>query len=167
MRNRILGIDPSLSSTGWAVISIEDGRPYLLDHGALKTDSKRPHGERLAYIRASLDAVFWEYAPVIAIPKEKGFSRHARTTQALYKVHGVIEEMFAYDDGEVVDIPPTTVKKHVTGSGRASKEDVAGAVRQALGLREDYEIKTDDETDAMAVAVAYAIQAGIISEEGG
>lgn len=161
MDNRILALDLSLASTGWAVISIEDRRPYLLDHGAIKTNAKETHGKRLSQISKGVDSVTWDYGGFIAIAKEKGFSRHAATTQAIYKVHGVIEELFAHDY-VIIDIPPTTVKKLVTGSGKASKEDVEMAVRRLLGLRDDYEIETDDESDAMAVALAYAIENDLV-----
>ncbi|MEV2911322.1 crossover junction endodeoxyribonuclease RuvC, partial [Paenibacillus larvae] len=59
-------------------------------------------------------------------------------------------------------LSPSTVKRLVTGSGRAEKEDVAEEVRKLLGLPSDYEFASDDESDACAVALAWLIQNGVV-----
>ncbi|WP_198041805.1 crossover junction endodeoxyribonuclease RuvC [Paenibacillus larvae] len=59
-------------------------------------------------------------------------------------------------------LSPSTVKRLVTGSGKAEKEDVADAVRKLLGLSPDYVFASDDESDACAVALAWLIQKGVI-----
>lgn len=162
MDNRILALDLSLSSSGWAVISVEERRPYLLACGHVPTKPKQTHGQRLTTIRNVLSDTYSEYEPFIGIVSEKGFSRHATTTQALYKVHGVAEQLFASHDYTM--IAPTSVKKLVTGDGKASKADVEKAVRVWLGLSDMYTFKTDDESDACALAIAYALSSKLIDE---
>lgn len=160
---RYLGLDLSLSSPGFAVIDVSDRTPSLAYVGHIKTNAKQTHGQRLATIQNTLiEPVISRYYPFTAIIRERGFSQHAATTQALFKVVGVADLTFA-DDGEIVEIPPATVKKALTGSGRAEKAEVADKVRQRLRLPSDYRFATDDESDACAVALAYLIAEGEIA----
>ena len=63
------------------------------------------------------------------------------------------------------EIPPSEVKKAATGSGTASKEEVEIGVRKWLGLSDDYVFETDDESDAVAVGLAWLIREGHIERE--
>ena len=47
MNMRILGLDPSLSSTGWGVIEVENNRLKYVADGFIKTDPKLPIAEHL------------------------------------------------------------------------------------------------------------------------
>ena len=66
---------------------------------------------------------------VAVFVREKGFSRFPHETQALFKVVGIADlaAWRAYGT-EFVEIAPTTVKKLLTGSGKASKDEVAAAL---------------------------------------
>ena len=52
------------------------------------------------------------------------------------------------------ELAPTTVKKLLTGNGKASKADVADAQSQYVGSQV---YSTDDESDAAAVGIAWLI----------
>ncbi len=61
---------------------------------------------------------------------------------------------------EIFEYPPATVKKAVTGNGRASKEQVRQMVAMLLGS----EIKgAADKSDALAVAICHAHSGGLLS----
>lgn len=60
---RILGLDPSLSSTGWGVIETESNRIKYVADGYIKTDTKLPIAERLAIIHKTLNQVIETYRP--------------------------------------------------------------------------------------------------------
>lgn len=163
MNNRVLALDLSLSSPGFAVISVEDGKPYLLEASHVKTDAKKSHGERLDMIQYEIDRYIDRYTPLKAIVREKGFSRFPATTQTLFKVVGIsdwVSHRYGYDNIE--EISPTSVKKLVTGDGKSNKADVERAVRIRLGLSDMYKFETDDSSDACAVGLAYLIQKGVI-----
>lgn len=55
------------------------------------------------------------------------------------------------------ELPPPTVKKLVTGSGKASKEEVAAALSQYVG-QQIY--RSDDESDAVAAGIAWLLKSG-------
>ena len=113
---------------------------------------KKCHGQILSEI---YDLITELAVDVAVFVREKGFSRFPHETQALFKVVGVADlaAWKAYGT-EFVEIAPTTVKKLLTGSGKASKDEVAAALEKYI-VKQDY--ATDDESDAVAIGIAWLI----------
>src|SRR5699024_746746 len=155
-------MDLSLNGPGFAVLAVApEGHPILLEKSHLKPKGTT-HGRKLGQISEEIDRYLCEYSPE-HIVREKGFSRFAATTQALYKVVG-IADLYAYMRMEktIHEIAPTSVKKIVTGSGKASKGDVQEAVIRRLQIDKPDFFANDDESDAVAVGLAYFIQKGLV-----
>lgn len=138
---------------------MRDRQPHLITAGHVKPDAKKSHGYRLKQIQEILAKLRedYEYKKVI---RERGFSRFPPVTQTLFKVVGLSDLVF--NSFDIVEIPPTTVKKLVTGNGKADKKDVEQAVRTLLRLGPNVQFATDDESDAAAVCLAYLIREGLI-----
>ena len=111
---------------------------------------KKCHGQILSEI---YDLVTELTVDIAVFVREKGFSRYPHETQALFKVVG-IADLAAWKtcSTEFVEIAPTTVKKLLTGSGKAEKDTVAAALESYVG-KHDY--ATDDESDATAAGIAW------------
>lgn len=111
---------------------------------------KKCHGQILSEI---YDLITELAVDVAVFVREKGFSRFPHETQALFKVVGVADlAAWRTSKTEFVEIAPTTVKKLLTGSGKARKDEVAAALQQYVGRRE---YATDDESDSLAVGVSW------------
>jgi crossover junction endodeoxyribonuclease RuvC len=149
-----------MSSAGVAVIDVEDRTPKLVTAFRIKTNPKERHGQRLHVISKGLRKVHDENAPFEAIIREKGFSRFAATTQALFKVVGISDVVLR--DYNIVELSPTTIKKAMTGNGKAEKIDVEYAVRELLDLDASYIFISDDASDACGVILTYLIEKGLI-----
>lgn len=117
-----------------------------------------------------LDEIMKEFAffcPADRVPiyfvREKAFNaRASQNEMAIYKVVGIMDWMLYRLSLEWSEIYPVTVKKCITGSGKATKEEVAKMLSKWLpGM--DY--ATDDESDAAAVAISFLIQNGVIKNE--
>jgi len=160
MKRLFLGLDLSMSSAGIAVLELEGRTPKLLTAYRIKTNAKQRHGERLHQIARELKSTLKEYEPFDTIIREKGFSRFAATTQALFKVVGVSDVILR--DYHIVELSPTSIKKTMTGNGRAEKADVEQAVREVLQLDDNYIFVSDDASDAVGVVLAYLIENGLI-----
>lgn len=139
---------------------MRDRQPHLITAGHVKTNAKKSHGYRLKQIQEMLTKLRREHGFKVII-RERGFSRFPTVTQALFKVVGVCDVVF--NGFDIVEIPPTTVKKLVTGSGKADKKNVEQAVRRVLKLGLDTKFATDDESDAAAVCLAYLIREGLVN----
>lgn len=99
--------------------------------------------------------------------RESGFTRFHTETQALYAVMG-ITDMALYETLQLewYNIAPLSIKKLVTGSGKATKAEVASSLNQYLVLPiENYKFEGDDETDAVGVGLAWMIQRGYVRRE--
>lgn len=161
----LLALDVSLSSTGYCIVKASGNAVDVLTSGNVPTSSKgkdasrQTHGQRLHTIREAILALEDAYGPLgRTIARERGFSRHAASTQTIFKTHGVVEEaLHAYT---FVDYPPPTVKKTLTGDGKASKEAVAAAVR--TWMARPISFATDDESDALAVAITHLLRTGAL-----
>ena len=111
---------------------------------------KKRHGQILAEI---YDLITELAVDVAVFVREKGFSRFPHETQALFKVVGVADlAAWTTCQTEFVEIAPTTVKKLLAGSGKATKEEVATALETYVG---NHKYEVDDESDALAVGIAW------------
>ncbi|MDT0150046.1 crossover junction endodeoxyribonuclease RuvC [Priestia aryabhattai] len=155
----LLSMDLSLSQPAFVVMELTKDGLSILHKSSIKTDAKKTHGYRLLQIYNRIDEIINTYESQLDyVVSEKGFSRHARTTQILFMVHG-IARLNAFQHGyEVQELSPTTVKKAVSGNGKNSKEQLADAVKGYFpnGIT----FKNTDESDATAVGVAFLIQKG-------
>lgn len=86
--------------------------------------------------------------------------RGSRVIEVLHKVVGVAD-LYAWGFGarEFSEVHPKRVKKLVANNQLAEKEDVAKALSQFVGERE---YACDDESDAVAVGIAYLIENNMI-----
>ena len=158
---KLLALDLSLSSTGYSVIQWEEGCATVLEVGHI--DNKRKgrmkwsHGKRLMNIYEELSFVINSYPDIELVVREKGVSRFNRSTQVLFRVVGVVDlllEEYGLQPSKEITISET--KKVITGDGKAEKETVATAVQQYLAEKVNF--TNDDESDAVAVGVAYCIK---------
>lgn len=164
---QILAFDLSLSNSGYAVGDITDGKLTVIEYGSIGTKrfAQRSTGMRLHYIAAETKKIYKKYATADHVVKERSFSNGRITaSQQIQKVNGVWE-MVGYTEkfDDFTEIPPTTVKKLLTGNGRADKTVVAEKVKDFTGIT----TKNNDESDALAVLIAYGIQQGLLSFNGG
>ena len=159
MIKTILAIDSSLACPAFAVceVNLTEKSIKVIEVSHLKTDSKKSTGYRLFQIAQHVQEIF-EGRGFDAVVIEKGFNRFAVATQQIQRTVGVLLVLI-YRNGidTVEELSPTSVKKYVTGNGKASKEELATALESYVGAMK---YKTNDESDAVGVAIAYAKQKG-------
>lgn len=161
-KHTVLALDLSLNGPGFAVLAISDGQPLILEKSSITPRAAAKHGEKLTIIGEEITRYFDAYKPEHVV-RERGFSRFAATTQALYKVVSVSDVIaYKYGHTEVEEIAATSVKKAVTGNGRASKQDVQDAVERILRIDKPDYFANDDESDACAVGIAFYKSKGLI-----
>jgi crossover junction endodeoxyribonuclease RuvC len=170
---RILAFDTSLSSPGAAIVEITAGvkgeaQPRIIAVSHVKTDSKQPHALRAELVEAWATMFIAEHVG-------KGFDviiREdfvGRTSKQAHPVHAAWSscDRALHKFGLNFTAPPISqsrVKSLVVGSGKAEKADVERAVRELTGYTGEF--ATDDESDSVAIALAYAIQNGLIKRKG-
>lgn len=155
----VLGLDVSMNSTGWAILGVKKNAVRLVDSGIIKAKTKQSHGKRLNNQRTQFKEIVEKHQPKY-VARESGFTRHIKATQVLFKAYGVTEEFFA--DYDLVEYAASTIKKEVTGSGRADKTEVESAIRYELNIPDSYHFKSDDESDAIAIGYTIVVKEGLV-----
>ena len=149
----ILGLDPSLSSTGWGVIRAEGARLSHVANGQIKTDAQAPMAERLAALQAGLAAVIAQHCPARAAAEEIFVNKNPQSTLKLAQARGCVLAACGAAGLTVNEHAARLVKKAVTGTGAAEKAQLAAMVKVLLpGVA----IAGSDAADALAVAIADA-----------
>lgn len=150
---RILGIDPGLQRTGFALLSVPPhpgAAPILLDAGIIRLPVKDSLPSRLALLDRELDDLLEHAGPrVMACEDLYSHYQHPRTAILMGHARGVILTAAARRSIEVVAVPATQAKKMLTGSGHASKEQMQRAVTLMLDLPAAPE--PHDVADAIAI----------------
>lgn len=149
----ILGLDPSLSSTGWGVIRSKGARITHIANGQIATEAGAPMAVRLAALQAGVAAVIAAYAPTRAAAEEIFLNKNPQSTLKLAQARGAVLAACGAAGLTVNEHAARLVKKAVTGTGGAEKQQVAAMVKVLLpGIA----IAGSDAADALAVAIADA-----------
>jgi crossover junction endodeoxyribonuclease RuvC len=150
---RVLGIDPGLKSTGYAVIDYAHNRYRVVINGVISTETGSQKSDRLNIIYESIAAVIAEYAPTEASMETLFFARNVTSALAVSEARGVLLLCARRRHIPLYEYSPNAIKKAVSGNARADKETVRSFVRLLLGT--DAVIKTDHESDAIAAAITH------------
>lgn len=159
----IIGLDPSLSCTGWGVIEQTGNRLRHVANGQVKTDPKAPLAQRLVTIDAALAAVIAQYRPETGAVEEVFVNSNAQSTLKLGQARGVCLLVLAKAGLPVAEYAARLVKKAVVGTGGADKAQVQTMVKLLLP---GVQLAGADAADALAVAIAHAHLSGTLARLG-
>jgi crossover junction endodeoxyribonuclease RuvC len=161
---RILAFDISLSSPGVAVVDVINGKPKVVGVGDVKTSTNDSYAIRTKHIESYMHLFIRKHAPYDAIVREGLNHKMPNIQYAIFSAWNAIDRALK-DFGLAVTEPAigqSAVKKAVVGVGKAEKHQVAEAVRKWTGYKGEFE--SDDQSDAVAIALAYGIQAKLITK---
>ena len=149
---QVIGIDPGLINTGWAVIQEDSPKIKLLGSGICKTGSKDDMAIRLVSILEQLRSVIKKFK-IESGAIEKAFVKNDPLA-ALKLGQARASAMIALGESEieVSEYAPNYVKKIFTGRGHATKEEVE---RMASLQFPKVCFSQSDEADALAIAVCH------------
>jgi crossover junction endodeoxyribonuclease RuvC len=153
MSNLILGLDPGTRRTGFGVIALEKNGLRHVAHGVIDLPEKRPLGERLHLLAEELDKVFTKHAAACAVIEKIFFGINADSAFKLGHARGVCLMMAARHKADIHEYAARFVKKSVTGSGAATKDQVQLMIGQVLALKI---APAFDASDALALAVTHS-----------
>jgi crossover junction endodeoxyribonuclease RuvC len=150
---RVLGIDPSLRSTGFGVIEY-NGTTYVpVVYGIVKPSPGLPFPDRLNEIRTEIEKVITAFAPDEAAIENAFYAQNVRTALSLGQVRGAILVSLASQSLRLFEYSALEIKKAVTGYGRADKEQVRTMVKTLLNLADD--ALSLDASDALATGICH------------
>jgi crossover junction endodeoxyribonuclease RuvC len=154
---RILGVDPGSRAAGWAVVSFDDS-PRLVAAGVLRPPTDTPFAERLRALHDGLLAVAERERPDEAAVERVFSGVNPQSLITLGEARGVLLLALARAGIPVHEVTPAEIKKTVTGTGQAGKEQVRRMVLSLLGSPPGASRLALDAADAAAAALTHGFR---------
>lgn len=161
----LLGLDASISCTGYAVMN-DDGS--LVEFDKITTKSKEEEDDRIYKISIKVKELIEKYDVKVVVLEAQFLGRNARTTMQLSRLRGSIIFVCKFLNVELIHLHPSTIRMNLIGhgGGSASKEEVANFIReyyidneyvQNLGEFNDRQCKAknSDIYDAISIVLSY------------
>jgi crossover junction endodeoxyribonuclease RuvC len=151
---RVLGIDPGLNITGYAVIERAGGKLKLVEAGVVRGKSRGDLSARLKEVFEGVSDVIASLKPT-ALAIEELYSHYERPKTAILMGHarGVICLAAEQAGLSIRSYAATQIKLLLTGNGRAPKSQMQRAICHEFGLAAPPE--PPDVADAMAIALCH------------
>ena len=150
---RIIGIDPGLASTGWAIIK-KSSQPTLIDYGCFKTKSGVDLSTRLQSIHKKTQKIIKKFSPKAMAIEGLFFAQNITSAIKVAQAQGVIKLAGKQAALGVFEYSPLNIKMAITGYGKADKTQVEFMVKQLLHLKTG--IKPNHAADAVAVGLTHS-----------
>ena len=154
----VLGVDPGTATTGYGVVrSNTPGQTALVECGVIRTRARDPLSSRLREIFDGLQELIVRHAPDVMSVEDVFYAKNVRTTVVLGHARGVILLAGELAGVRIHEMPPAEIKKAVTGTGAATKEQVQFMLTRLLRLKSAP--APSDAADGVAAALAYCLGA--------
>ena len=150
---RIIGIDPGLLHTGWAIIDSSGAEPHYVASGVILPKTSLSLPERLSIIFRGVTELCEKFCPDVCSIEITFVNQNPKTTLILGHARAAAIVAVANKDIPIFEYEPNKIKKALTSAGHADKEQVYKMVRILLPAANP---KTSDESDAIAIALAHA-----------
>jgi crossover junction endodeoxyribonuclease RuvC len=150
---RILGIDPGLLRTGWAIIESAGNERTFIASGVILPPAKAPLAERLATIFNEITKICDTWAPTECAVEITFVNKNPTSTLLLGHARAAAMVAVGVREIPIFEYEPNLIKKAIAASGHADKTQVAAMVKILLPAAMP---KTPDESDALATALAHS-----------
>ena len=158
----VLGIDTSLRSTGYGVLSVEGSRLRCVTCGNIPNRASLPLTACLKAIHAKVAALIAEHKPDVMAIESVIYGKNAGTMLVLGEARGAVLTAAADAGLSVYEYEPRRMKKAICGNGLAEKEQIQRMVKTLLNLPE---LPQNDAADALGLAICHAHANSLISTE--
>lgn len=153
----ILGIDPGTKIMGYGIIKAVGKKAVFLGMGDLNFSRTSDHYLRLQKIFTGTLELIDKYHPDELAIEAPFYGKNVQSMLKLGRAQGVAISAALSRDLPIFEYAPRKIKLAITGQGAASKEQVAGFLKNVLQFKEDIP-KNLDATDGLAAAMCHFYQ---------
>jgi crossover junction endodeoxyribonuclease RuvC len=161
----ILGVDPGTNVMGYGLIAVKGNQLTLIQFGVIHLSKYTDHAIKLSKIFERISLLIEEYHPDEMAIEAPFFGANVQSMLKLGRAQGVAIAAAISKEVPIFEYAPKKVKQSVTGSGNASKEQVAAMLSKLLVFQEIPKLL--DATDALGVAVCHYFQKGDVKKSKG
>ncbi|MBO7722139.1 MAG: crossover junction endodeoxyribonuclease RuvC [Kiritimatiellae bacterium] len=158
----ILGIDTSLRSTGYGVLSVEGSRMRAVDFGNIRNPLSRSLLECLKAIHAKVEELIAANRPDVMAIESVIYGKNAGTMLVLGEARGAVLTAAADAALTVYEYEPRRMKRAVCGNGLAEKGQIQRMVKTLLNLPEPPQ---NDAADALGLAICHANSRNLLNTQ--
>lgn len=155
-------MDPGTATTGFGLVNLSEKGNEVVEWGLIETDKELLKEKRLDFIFEETLRLIKKHKPDVFVFEKIFFATNAKTVIAVGQAQGVMLLAASKTKVHVEEYAPGTIKKMITGNGRANKKEVQEHIRKILGNRVKSEAhkKThfDNAADALAIALTHAFK---------
>lgn len=156
----IMGIDPGTNIMGYAFIGVRGNKARLIAMGVIDL---RKYGDsylKLGEIFSRVQGLIKSFLPDELAIEAPFFGKNVQSMLKLGRAQGVAIAAAISRDVPIHEYAPLKIKLAITGSGGASKEQVADMLRRMLNINEKEMPRFMDATDALGAAYCHFMQQG-------
>lgn len=156
----VLGIDPGTATTGYGILEFNGTDFVPREYNLIETGKEFTPSQRLSMIYDHVIEIIRSSSPDVMAIEKVFFATNAKTAIRVGQAQGVMLLAAASFNVPVVEYAPGTIKKVVSGNGRADKKEMQKSIYDIFS-RLGYEVtseknkKTHFDNAADALAVAY------------
>lgn len=151
----ILGIDPGSLFTGFGAVKVDGSKIDLLACGVIAPPGKLLFNERIHILADEIDLLLQRVKPHVTVVEQVFLGKNVDSAFKLGHVRGIAIAHALRRESEVAEYAARAVKKGITGSGAATKEQVQLTLFAALKIKG--QVKAD-ASDALALAYYHAMR---------
>jgi crossover junction endodeoxyribonuclease RuvC len=160
MEKIILGIDPGTNIMGYGVIKVTNGKAEMVTMGVIDLRKFGDGYLKLGHIFERVTGIIDGYLPDEMAIEAPFLQKNVQTTLKLGRAQGTAIAAAVHHGVPVHEYAPMKIKMALTGTGSASKEQVAGMLQRLLKIPNEEMGKFMDATDALGAAYCHYLQMG-------
>ena len=150
---RILGLDPGTNYMGYGVLEVEGKTLRAIVLGDIDLHKIADPYDKLRYIFERVKELIANYSPAQVALESPFFGQNVQSMLKLGRAQGVAMAAALSCNKPVAEYAPSRIKQAITGTGAATKEQVAAIVMRTLKIEQPP--RKLDATDGMAVALSH------------
>lgn len=162
----IIGIDPGTNIMGYGLLRIKNGKPKMIALGILDLQKYSNHYVKIQKIFTRTLSLIDEFKPTQMAIEAPFYGKNVQSMLKLGRAQGAAIAAAVYRNLEVQEYAPLKIKMAITGSGRASKEQVADLLQRFLKIPDENMLPQLDATDGLAAAYCHYLQLGKPNADG-
>ena len=136
---------------GYGLIHVKGKKMELINFGVIHLSKLEDHSDKLKRIFERTLEIIDEYHPDEFAVEAPFFGKNVQSMLKLGRAQGVSMAAALYRNIPITEYAPRKIKQSITGSGTASKEQVAAMLKSLLKIEEMP--KHLDASDGLAAAV--------------
>ncbi|MGO4875894.1 crossover junction endodeoxyribonuclease RuvC [Pedobacter psychrotolerans] len=152
----IMGIDPGTAVMGYGIILEKGNKIELISMGVVKMTHLDDPFLKLQRIFEKTVVLIDQYKPDVLAIEAPFYGKNIQVLLKLGRAQGTAIAAALSRNISVTEYSPRKIKQSITGSGNATKEQVAAMLQRLLNFKETPEFL--DATDGLAVAVCHSFQ---------